>query len=392
MSVLRSSTIAPLNRALYLAIRSSLGALLIGDVTRTASAAAGLGRVFGRAPFNRSRLRRAVDNLAVAFPEWDDGQRRRYAVRSYEHLFTLAVETARAPRLLVQDAWARYLRLGDLREAARNLLGERPCILVTGHCGNWEVLGYIIAHLGFPMHALYRPLDLEPLDEWVRRTREQHGLTLVDKFNAARTLPRALRAGNPVGFVADQNGGDRGLFVPFFGRLASTYKSIGLLAMRHETPIICGQARRLVWERDAGSAVRDDDSLGFGRWRGEAFRYRVDVVDVIYPEDWQGRPDPLFYVTARYRRAIERMVRAAPEQYLWMHRYWKSRPLHERTGKPFPPALREKLEQLPWMTGDEVERVVEWSRRDAAAIAGGSAPEPVPPAGGFEGAAAAENT
>ena len=79
---------------------------------------------------------------------------------------------------------------------------------------------------------------------------------------------------------------------------------------------------------------------------------------IITPEDWEGQPDPLFYVTARYNRAIETMIRAAPEQYLWLHRRWKSRPRHEREGRPMPDRLRAKLRALPWMTPSELDRIV----------------------------------
>jgi KDO2-lipid IV(A) lauroyltransferase len=241
------------------------------------------------------------------------------------------------------------------------------------------------------MYALYRPLDLKPLDEWVQQTRRRRGLVLLDKFGAAEELPRVLGMGSvsanhtgatvragTLGFIADQNAGDRGLFVPFFGRLASTYKTIGLLALLHSAPIVCGQARRLVWSRDSkpgasahcgsGSNEALDDTLGFREWNGEPYRYRIDVVDVIQPEEWATQPDPLFYVTARYRRALEEMVRRSPEQNLWMHRYWKSRPRHERLNRPFPAALRRKLEQLPWMTQPELDRILEWSRRDTQAL------------------------
>jgi KDO2-lipid IV(A) lauroyltransferase len=88
-------------------------------------------------------------------------------------------------------------------------------------------------------------------------------------------------------------------------------------------------------------------------------------MDKFGPEDWSTQPDPLYYLTARYRRAIENMVRAAPEQYFWMHRIWRSRPAHERLGKPFPPMLKDKLRSLPWMTEGDVDAVIERSRRDA---------------------------
>ena len=96
----------------------------------------------------------------------------------------------------------------------------------------------------------------------------------------------------------------------------------------------------------------------------DAMGYRFDIHDVIRPEDWKDAPDPLFYITARYRRSIENMVRTAPEQYFWMHRVWKSRPRHERLRKEFPDNLKRKMLELPWMDEAEVERIVEQSERD----------------------------
>lgn len=117
--------------------------------------------------------------------------------------------------------------------------------------------------------------------------------------------------------------------------------------------------------------------------------YAVTVEDVFGPEEYGAQPDPVFYITARYRRAIEACVRRAPEQYLWMHRYWKSRPRHERFGRPFPASLREKLRALPWMTAESLERIEAWSARDAEAYAkeraGRKQPEPAEAEGDDEG-------
>lgn len=370
---------------MYWAIRSAMAAVSVGDLAGTVEMARSAARAFGSASFNRKRLRRAQENLAVAFPEWSDDHRREYALKAYEHMFTLFVETIMMPRLLSEDGWAQHVRLGAMQDSVRELLARvappggptRPCVLITGHTGNWELIGYTMALLGFPMHALFRPADIRPVDRWLRRTRQSRGLVLVDKFGAAQSLPRLMEKGLPVGFVADQNGGHRGLFVPYFDRLASAYKSIGLLALKYETPIVCGQARRLVWERDAvasrrnlaGEQARPGGQVGFDTWRGEPFRYQIDVVDVIHPQDWADQPDPLFYVTARYRRAIETMVRRAPEQYLWMHRCWKSRPRHEQLGRPIPASLMAKIESLPWMTSEKVARLQDWTRRDSLALA-----------------------
>jgi KDO2-lipid IV(A) lauroyltransferase len=206
-------------------------------------------------------------------------------------------------------------------------------------------------------------------------------MVLMDKFGAAQRMPDILEAGGDIGFIADQNAGARGLFVPFFDRLASAYKAIGVMAVRYNATVVCGQAIRTSGRPEQSEGDGADRSDGdandrhaprrFTAHAGEPkarFSYDIRLNDIITPDDWADQPDPVFYITARYRRAIEDMVRAAPEQYLWMHRYWKSRPKFERDRKPFPPRLRQKIESLPWMTPERVERIVERSAVDAAAF------------------------
>src|SRR5262249_46506392 len=157
-----------------------------------------------------------------------------------------------------------------------------------------------IAVMGFPMNALARPLDNRLINRWLLGVREARGLRILTKWGATPILQQILETGGRLGFIADQNAGDQGLFVPFFGRLASSYKSIGLLAMRYNVPIMVGAANRI----------------------GPNFEYQLLTGDIITPDDWARRDDPLFYITARYNRAIETLIRAAPEQYLWVHRRW----------------------------------------------------------------------
>lgn len=358
-----------LHAPVYYALRSATTLPLVVGPESAMSAARVMGGAFARLPSNRKRLLRAVENLQQAFPEWDAARREEVAVNAYQHLFQLAVEVLYTPRLLSEDAWVRHARIDGVFGAIRDLVSGRPTLLLCGHCGNWEALGYIMALLGFPMHAVYRPLDMKPLDKWVRQVRARRGLVLVDKFGAMDSLGAIVAGGAPVGFVADQNAGDRGIFVPYFGRLASTYKSIGLLAIHTGATIVVGSCfRRSIHGSPefAGDETRDD--AWFSR---NGLRYQVQIADVFRPEDWADSPDPLYYITARYRRAIERSVRWAPEQYLWMHRIWKSRPPHERQNRPFPGPLKDKLRSLPWMTESDVEAVVERSEQDRHALAAG---------------------
>lgn len=348
---------------------------LVAGLGPSLSVARGIAGAYPR--LQKRRFARTVAHLAEAFPAWPREHVEETARRCYAHLFQLGVELLFAPRLLTEEGHARHLVFTHIRPSLVELLANKPIVLITGHCGNWELIGYSIAMLGFPMYAVYRPLDLKPLDDWVRETRERRGLELVSKFGAVKALPPLVRAGHPAGLVADQSGGDRGLFVPYFGRLTSTYKSIGILAMQTGATMVCGMARRL----------GDDETPPPGPWQSagpggrqfvgaqrSAIRYAVEITDIFGPDDWQAQPDPLFYLTARYRRAIEAMVRRAPEQYLWMHRIWRARPAHERQNKPFPPALREKLRALPWMSEADVDAVVARSDRDAACLARGETP------------------
>lgn len=344
---------------LYTLIRAGLTFPQMAGVELAGQSAADLGRRFGEARFNRKRVEKAAERVRFALPHLDRAASREMVLASYEHLCRVAVEIGYIPRLLNDDGWIQHVGFGQFRGSLDAMFQGRPLIMLTGHGGNWEVLGYTMAVLGFPMHVVYRPLDMKPLDRWVRRTRAKRGLMLLDKFGVADELPRLVDRGIPIGFVADQNAGDKGLFVPFFGRLTSTYKTIGLLAIKHRTNVVCSMARRL-------GPGEEPEGWGTG---AHGLRYRIEILDTIRPEDWENRPDPLFYLTARYRYALQKMVEMAPEQYLWMHRIWKSRPRHERMDRPVPESLREKLRSLDWLSEGEVEQICEQSEQDRQYLA-----------------------
>ena len=179
--------------------------------------------------------------------------------------------------------------------------------MLTAHYGNFEVLGYLLATLGFPTSSVARPLDNPYLSDFVFGVRERQGQKIIAKKGATDDVVDVIESRGAVGFVADQNAGSKGIFVNFFGRKASTYKSIGLLAMQYEVPVVVGYSRRIADE----------------------FRFEVGVQDLIRPADWKDQADPLRYVTQRYTKAIEDMIRADPGQYWWVHRRWKTRPKGE---------------------------------------------------------------
>ena len=165
----------------------------------------------------------------------------------------------------------------------------------------------MLGTLGFDTTSIARPLDNPYVNRWMLGVREKKGQRILPKKGATPAVTQVLGSGGAVSFIADQDAGKKGIFVDFFGRPASTYKSIGLLAMEYQAPIVVGFARRI----------------------GD-FKFSIGVQEIIHPQDWRDQDDPLRYITQRYTAAIEAFVRKDPEQYLWMHRRWKTRPKSER--------------------------------------------------------------
>lgn len=254
----------------------------------------------------RHRLR-AEGNLRRSFPDMPDRKVKAMARRSMQQLFMLFIEVLFTTRLVRLDTWNKYIRLVNFREALDLLSQHKGLLMLTGHYGNWEILGYVLATLGFETTSVARPLDNPLVNHWLLGVRERMGQTIIDKKGATTQVAPILASGGTVGFIADQNAGTKGIFVDFFGRKASTYKSIGLLAMQFELPIVVGYARR-TWGK---------------------FEFEVGVQDVIHPADWKDQADPLRYITQRYTAGIETFIRADPGQYLWVHRRWKTRPKGE---------------------------------------------------------------
>jgi len=220
----------------------------------------------------------------------------------------LFVEVLFTTRLVRVVTYTRYVEMSDFSPVLKLLLRKNQgLIMLTGHYGNWEILGYVLATLGFETTSIARPLDNPYVNDWLLGVRERQGQRIIAKKGATEEVTEVLSRHGVVGFIADQNAGPKGIFVDFFGRKASTYKSIGLLAMEYEVPVIIGYARRI----------------------NHGFRFQLGMSDIIWPAEWKDQPDPLRYITQRYSSAIEKFVREDPGQYLWVHRRWKTRPKGE---------------------------------------------------------------
>jgi KDO2-lipid IV(A) lauroyltransferase len=247
----------------------------------------------------------ARDNLRHAFgEELNDAERAAMTRAVYEHFCTLLIELIHTPRRLHLHNWRQYLELAGGRKLVEGLLSGRPLLLLTGHFGNWEIGGYALGLLGFTTHAVARPLDNAYLDRFLRQFRERTGQKLLAKKGDFDHMQQILAAGGVIATLADQDAGQRGLFVDFFGRPASTHKAVALMALEYRVPLLVVLARNT----------------------GAPLHYEIAAAEMILPEEYEGQPDAVRHITQRFTTALECGVRLAPEQYFWLHRRWKHQP------------------------------------------------------------------
>jgi KDO2-lipid IV(A) lauroyltransferase len=251
----------------------------------------------------------AHENLRHAFGNHMNDVRRDQLVASvYEHFCRLLIEIIHVPRRLHVQNWRRYVTLQGGRQFVDCLLTGRPLLIVTGHFGNWEMGGYVLGLLGFQTHAVARPLDNPYLDDFLRRFRERTGQKLLAKKGDFDQMQMILARGGVLATLADQDAGQRGLFVQFFGRPASTHKAIALLALEYQVPILVALARNV----------------------GRPLQYEVTVEEQIMPEEYAEKPNAVRDLTQRFTAALERGIRREPAQYFWLHRRWKHQPLKSK--------------------------------------------------------------
>ena len=245
------------------------------------------------------RLRRvALANLAMALPELDERARRRIADGVFRSIARLLVAFAHLPRIGAGNIgqWIRCEGYEHFEQARR--LG-RGVLFATAHFGNWELSAFAHALLAAPMYVVVRPLDNPKIDALVERRRMLSGNHLIPKKEAARGILKALRENQAVGILVDQNASlDEGAFVDFFGVPACAGTGFAKLAAH------------------SGAAVIP----GFALWSDEERKYVLR----FYP------PLEITGDTARDTQALhsqlETVIRAYPDQWLWIHRRWKTRP------------------------------------------------------------------
>ena len=220
------------------------------------------------------------ENLAMAFGERYTEDERDQIVRGvYRHFCRMLMEILHTPRKLHLTNWRdRIVLVGHEPIMDQLITGGRSMIFLTGHYGNWELAGYVFGLFGFPTVSVARALDNPYLDRYLRSFRERTGQSLIPKTGGFDQMVDVLQNGRVLSFLADQDAGQRGLYVDFFGRPASTHKAIALLAIEHNAPVVVGVARRI----------------------GPGFRYELRCEEFIDPSELEGTSDDVRVLTQRF--------------------------------------------------------------------------------------------
>jgi KDO2-lipid IV(A) lauroyltransferase len=245
------------------------------------------------------RLRRvAMRNLELAMPAASLEERRRIADGAFHSVARMLVAVARFPSIDRANA-GEWIHYEGYEHFERALARGRGVLFATAHLGNWELSAFAHALMSKPMYVVVRPLDNPLIDRLVARRRTMSGNRIIEKKDYARGILKALAANEAVGILADQNSSlEEGVFVDFLGTPACASTGLARLAAH------------------SGAAVIP----GFAFWSEIERRYTLRFYPEIEITGSAGED------TRRVQGAIEAAIREHPEQWLWIHRRWKTRP------------------------------------------------------------------
>ncbi len=183
------------------------------------------------------RKRVLHENLTIAFPDWTTSQRISCIRQMWEHLFLMLAEMTQARRKIHRTNWRDYLHIGNQRELLTLMLSDQPKVIASAHYGNFELAAYAFGIFGYETFAVARTLDNPYLDRFLNEFRCSHGQHLVPKDGSAVEIALLLEKQSTLMLLADQHAGDKGAWVPFFGKPASTHKAIGLFVLGNQAPL-----------------------------------------------------------------------------------------------------------------------------------------------------------
>ena len=289
------------DRVEYLAARAAIGVTARVPQWLGYRAAALLGRLWFRLDGRRRRYARNF--LREAYPDLSEQEHMRLGSAATASLFKVPLDMARLTRLLARGG--DLSEVVDFRAIEQELEGvERPYFALSGHLGGWEVAAAAMGAIGGPAHGIARITKNPLLNGWLARTRGAVGLNIYPRRGGFRDLARAMAGGGTGLQVVDQNQRLRGVFAPFFGKVASCERAAASLAIRRGYPLVFTAAIR----------------------KGVGFRFEMITEPSFVPERTGDKVADLHRAVVQINERLERMIRRAPDQYVWIHDRYRTQP------------------------------------------------------------------
>jgi len=252
---------------------------------------------------DRRHTRVARENLARSLGDaLSEPERERVLAACWRHFGRITFDALAFPRL-DRDDLGSILKVEGIEHAQEALARGHGLLVFSAHFGHWEAGAYAMGLLRIPFAVIARPLDNPTLDRRLIALRRGSGNEVIPKRRAVRETIKALARGSGVAILIDQDAGDGGVFVPYFGQLASTTPTLALLALRTEAPVV-----------PIFAEVEGDGTI------------RVHIEPAVSIEPTGDRPADVVRLTAACTAIVERWARRRPEQWLWMHRRFKTQP------------------------------------------------------------------
>jgi KDO2-lipid IV(A) lauroyltransferase len=254
------------------------------------------------------KLRRVANrNLQMAMPELNPEQRTAITKAVFSNLGMLLGEFSQFPKITASNI-SEYVVYDGYENYGAAAQQGKGVLLLTAHTGAWELCAFAHGCYGHKLSFLVRSLDNPLLDKFVNRYRELSGNKIIDKNKAVKPVLAALKRNEGVGLLVDVNVlGDQGVFCDFFGIPACSTPGLAIFALRSGAPVVPGF---LIWDRELGK---------------HRLRFEPEI-ELIRTGDTK---QEVLLNTARFNRAIEEQVRRYPDQWLWIHKRWHTRPSGE---------------------------------------------------------------
>lgn len=276
----------------------------LGWLPRPLALAAGRG--VGRLAYTFvGRLRRTGSrNLELAFPEMSEDERERILRGCFANLGRLLGEFSHFPRA-TPESLRRIVECQGIENLEAARADGRGVIIVTGHLGAWEMISFALSAFGYPFSFLVRRIDNPKVELLIEKTRTRFGNRSIDKRSAARPMLQMLKAGDTVGLLADLNTQQHeGIFVDFFGMPASTTAGLAKIALRTQAAIL----------------------PIFSPWDEQRRRFLIRIEPPLTIERTGNEDEDIRGLTSQITSLIESYVRRYPDQWLWIHKRWNTRP------------------------------------------------------------------